>query len=77
MRCPQCRENDDAVIDSREFNDGLAIRRRRSCSRCEHRWTTYEKVWEGTIDHQALRTMVDGALDELREVVSKVLAITR
>ncbi len=32
------------VIDSRVVEDGLGIRRRRSCEYCEHRFTTYEKV---------------------------------
>lgn len=32
------------VIDSRVVEDGMGIRRRRSCEYCEHRFTTYEKV---------------------------------
>ncbi len=32
------------VIDSRAVEDGMGIRRRRSCEYCEHRFTSYEKV---------------------------------
>ena len=31
-------------MDSRHSEDGLSIRRRRECSRCQHRFTTYEMV---------------------------------
>ena len=46
MRCPKCRADDTKVIDSREATDGLAIRRRRSCPTCTHRFTTYERMEE-------------------------------
>lgn len=42
MRCPYCRHTDSRVIDSRETDDGRAIRRRRSCSGCARRFTTVE-----------------------------------
>lgn len=44
MRCPFCRHNDSRVIDSRTADDGAAIRRRRSCPKCEKRFTTQETV---------------------------------
>ncbi|AKJ63591.1 transcriptional regulator NrdR [Kiritimatiella glycovorans] len=44
MRCPRCSEKDDKVIDSREAREGAAIRRRRECLSCGHRFTTYEEV---------------------------------
>ncbi|HVS65907.1 MAG TPA: transcriptional regulator NrdR [Thermoanaerobaculia bacterium] len=44
MRCPFCGENDDRVVDSRESRDGLTIRRRRECLRCERRFTSYEQI---------------------------------
>lgn len=44
MRCPKCGSQDDKVIDSRAARNGAAIRRRRVCSRCNHRFTTYEEV---------------------------------
>lgn len=43
MRCPQCEADDTRVIDSRPADDGVAIRRRRSCERCGARFTTYER----------------------------------
>jgi transcriptional repressor NrdR len=42
MHCPFCRFPDSRVIDSRETDDGAAIRRRRSCPQCERRFTTLE-----------------------------------
>jgi len=42
--CPSCKEDGDKVIDSRPAADGKAIRRRRECLACEHRFTTYEQV---------------------------------
>lgn len=42
MRCPFCRYADSRVIDSREIDDGAAIRRRRSCPECTRRFTTVE-----------------------------------
>ena len=44
MRCPKCQTDDTKVIDSREAEDGTAIRRRRSCVSCAHRFTTYERL---------------------------------
>jgi transcriptional repressor NrdR len=44
MRCPQCGRLDDKVVDSRVAREGAAIRRRRQCLDCNHRFTTYEEV---------------------------------
>ena len=46
MKCPFCGHADHRVIDSRTSSDGLAIRRRRECSACGKRFTTYEHVEE-------------------------------
>ena len=43
MKCPFCGYNEDKVIDSREAPDGAAIRRRRECTKCSRRFTTYER----------------------------------
>ena len=48
MRCPFCRHGGNRVIDSRLSADGTAIRRRRVCSGCKRRFTTYERVEEIT-----------------------------
>ncbi|ABN51688.1 MAG TPA: transcriptional regulator NrdR [Hungateiclostridium thermocellum] len=44
MKCPYCGYIEDRVIDSRPTDEGSAIRRRRECSKCLKRFTTYEKV---------------------------------
>jgi transcriptional repressor NrdR len=46
MKCPFCGSSDNGVVDSRETDDGRAIRRRRSCQGCARRFTTYERVDE-------------------------------
>ena len=43
MVCPFCNKEDTAVVDSRKNVEGDAIRRRRECSACNTRFTTYEK----------------------------------
>jgi transcriptional repressor NrdR len=42
--CPFCRHPDSRVIDSRNADEGAAIRRRRSCPDCGRRFTTQESV---------------------------------
>jgi transcriptional repressor NrdR len=44
MRCPYCAGDDTQVKDSRPTEDGAAIRRRRVCSSCGGRFTTFERV---------------------------------
>lgn len=44
MRCPACGSYDDKVVDSRQSDDGLLIRRRRACLGCERRFTTFERI---------------------------------
>jgi transcriptional repressor NrdR len=46
MYCVVCRHDDTKVVDSRTAEDGGAIRRRRECPACLHRFTTYERVDE-------------------------------
>ncbi len=49
MRCPYCQIDNDKVIDSRASEDGMAIRRRRECLGCRRRYTTFERVEEGSV----------------------------
>ena len=42
MRCPFCATHDTRVIDSRLASDGDQVRRRRECTSCKERFTTYE-----------------------------------
>lgn len=44
MRCPFCQSDDSQVKDSRSTDDNSAIRRRRSCSSCGGRFTTFERI---------------------------------
>ena len=44
MKCEQCQHQDTKVIESRDVTDGQAIRRRRACIACGHRFTTYERI---------------------------------
>lgn len=44
MRCPFCSKMDNKVVDSRLSKDGISIRRRRECTSCDRRFTTYEHV---------------------------------
>jgi transcriptional repressor NrdR len=44
MRCPHCGERETRVVDSRDLDDSATIRRRRECSACATRFTTYERI---------------------------------
>ena len=46
VHCPSCAFDDTKVIDSRMSEEGSAIRRRRNCSQCGYRFTTYERLEE-------------------------------
>jgi len=50
MKCPFCQSLDNRVVDSRLARDGRAIRRRRACTGCNGRFTTYEVPEETLID---------------------------
>ena len=43
MKCPFCSHSDTQVMETRVAEDGDFIRRRRQCSSCEKRFTTYER----------------------------------
>jgi len=46
VRCPSCGTFEDKVVDSRQSEDGLLIRRRRACLACQRRFTTFERLEE-------------------------------
>lgn len=48
MKCPRCDNRESRVLESRTSHEGHSVRRRRSCLRCSHRFTTYEKEEELT-----------------------------
>ena len=63
MHCPRCRSEDTAVVDSRMAEDGRAVRRRRECGKCGHRFTTFER--------QELSTLIVVKRDGTREPYSR------
>jgi transcriptional repressor NrdR len=67
MHCPFCKAEDTQVIDSRVSDDGDSIRRRRRCTACSKRFTTYETVefrMPQVVKQDGSRTEFD--LDKLR-----------
>ncbi|GAB3417941.1 transcriptional regulator NrdR [Massilia agilis] len=44
MKCPFCQHDDTQVLDTRISEEGDSIRRRRRCTHCDKRFTTYERV---------------------------------
>ena len=44
MKCPFCFNDESKVVDSRSTDDNTTIRRRRECTKCNIRYTTYEKI---------------------------------
>ena len=54
MKCPFCSAVDDRVVDSRESREGEVIRRRRECTACGRRFTSYETIEE--IPYMVTRT---------------------
>lgn len=75
MQCPSCRADESKVVDSRVASEGAAIRRRRQCLTCAHRFTTFERV-----DHAPL-TVVKSSGDvvpfERAKVVAGLAAATK
>ena len=72
MKCPKCEHRENKVIDSREVREGAAIRRRRLCLNCGHRFTTYEEALRATL--QIIKR--DGRREELsREKLMQSIAI--
>ena len=50
VHCPSCSFDDTKVIDSRLSEEGGAIRRRRTCTQCGYRFTTYERLEEAALN---------------------------
>ena len=74
MKCPFCKSDDTQVIDSRVSEDGESIRRRRRCTGCNKRFTTYETVelrMPQVVKQDGSRTEFD--LDKLRTSFMRAL----
>jgi len=63
MHCPRCKHEDTGVIDSRLSEEGRAVRRRRECPKCDHRFTTFER--------QELSSLIVSKRDGTREPYSR------
>ncbi len=63
MMCPECSNMGDKVVDSRSVRNGAAIRRRRRCSKCGYRFTTYEEI----VKTQLRVIKRDGRYEELKK----------
>jgi transcriptional repressor NrdR len=46
VKCPLCNNNEDRVLESRSLAEGTTIRRRRECTACGFRFTSYERIEE-------------------------------
>ncbi|TDM09171.1 MAG: transcriptional regulator NrdR [Ideonella sp. MAG2] len=44
MRCPFCAHDETQVVETRESDEGDVVRRRRRCTKCDKRFTTYERA---------------------------------
>ena len=60
MKCSSCGTDDDKVLESRSVRNGVAIRRRRVCLQCGHRFTTYEEILRDSL----MVVKQDGRLEE-------------
>jgi len=60
MKCSSCGTDDDKVLESRAVRGGVAIRRRRVCLQCGHRFTTYEEILRDSL----MVVKQDGRLEE-------------
>jgi transcriptional repressor NrdR len=43
MRCPYCSNDETQVVETRDSDEGVVVRRRRRCLNCDRRFTTYER----------------------------------
>jgi len=67
VECPFCGAEDTRVVDSRPAEGGAAVRRRRECSECGNRFTTYERREPVTVVRKR-----DGSVEPF--MASKVMA---
>jgi transcriptional repressor NrdR len=73
--CPSCRADETKVVDSRVTEEGAAVRRRRQCLTCSHRFTTFERVDEVPL----VVVKSDGAVRpfDRSKIVAGVVAATK
>lgn len=67
MNCPYCNNHETKVSDSRESKDGISIKRRRECLKCEKRFSTIERVLK--LDLEVLKS--NGNIEEFNLIKIK------
>ena len=74
MICHKCK-NQTKVIDSRTSLDGLIVRRRRKCIKCNNRFTTYEKFDNNEKINNDIPEFVEVKIkisyDDIKKVINK------
>lgn len=75
MHCPVCHADDTKVVDSRLAEDGAAVRRRRHCLSCSHRFTTFERVDE--VPLVVLKSDGRAEVFDRSKIVAGILAATK
>jgi transcriptional repressor NrdR len=56
MKCRVCSSEGHRVLETAERDN--AVRRRRKCDRCGHRWTTWEREEAAPIDREAIHATI-------------------
>jgi transcriptional repressor NrdR len=75
VHCPVCHADDTKVVDSRLAEEGTAVRRRRHCLSCAHRFTTFERIDEVPL----VVAKSDGRVEpfDRAKIVAGILAATK
>jgi transcriptional repressor NrdR len=74
MKCPFCGAKETSVLESRTADDGISIRRRRECGKCDKRFTTTEEVKKSflwVIKKDGRREIFDG--DKLKRGIMRAI----
>jgi len=77
MQCPFCDTEDTRVVDSRPADSGRSVRRRRACTRCDHRFTTYERIEMAPAVRKRDGSLVPFEASKVRDGLEKALADRR
>ena len=64
MKCPICQHGEHSVVKAKQADN--AIRRRRQCVRCGHRWNTYEGMADTAEELARLKRAVGQVADLVR-----------
>lgn len=71
MQCPKCKIDNVKVVDSRPFHE-CAIRRRRLCLSCSHRFTTYEYNAMAKIEKEIFKEGYNAALARVKNNIREI-----